>query len=77
MKNTTLAGLSCWCPITIALILLNLPVPAMALSPLQIAVQHQVTGTVTDSNGEPLGGVNIVVSGKGQGTISVLTVPIP
>ncbi|MGS2762144.1 SusC/RagA family TonB-linked outer membrane protein [Sinomicrobium sp. M5D2P9] len=70
MKFTTLAGLSCWCPITIAFILLSLPLPAMALPPLQIDDQHQVTGTVTDSNGEPLGGVNIIVSGKGQGTIS-------
>ncbi|RAV29603.1 SusC/RagA family TonB-linked outer membrane protein [Sinomicrobium soli] len=32
--------------------------------------QRLISGTVTDSNGEPLGGVNIVVSGKGQGTIS-------
>ncbi|SFW76152.1 TonB-linked outer membrane protein, SusC/RagA family [Sinomicrobium oceani] len=70
MKHATLAGLSRWCPITIALILLSLPLPAMALPSLQINDQHQVTGTVTDSNGEPLGGVNIIVSGKGQGTIS-------
>ncbi|WP_268223566.1 SusC/RagA family TonB-linked outer membrane protein [Sinomicrobium oceani] len=43
----------------------------MSASPfLQIDDQHSVTGTVMDSNGEPLGGVNIVVSGKKQGTIS-------
>ncbi|UGU18362.1 SusC/RagA family TonB-linked outer membrane protein [Sinomicrobium kalidii] len=42
----------------------------MASPPFQTTAQHQITGTVTDSNGEPLGGVNIIVSGKGQGTIS-------
>ncbi|UGU17944.1 SusC/RagA family TonB-linked outer membrane protein [Sinomicrobium kalidii] len=70
MKITTLVGLSCWCPISIAFILLNLPVPLLASPPFQTTAQHQITGTVTDRNGEPLGGVNIVVSGKGQGTIS-------
>lgn len=70
MKHATLAGFSCWCPIAIALIFLSLSAPLRASPPLQSTMQHQVTGTITDSNGEPLGGVNIVVSGKRQGTIS-------
>ncbi|WP_268225318.1 SusC/RagA family TonB-linked outer membrane protein [Sinomicrobium oceani] len=70
MKHATLAGFSCWCPITIALIFLSLPVSLIASPPFQSIAQYQITGIVTDSNGEPLGGVNIVISGKGQGTIS-------
>ncbi|MGS2737749.1 SusC/RagA family TonB-linked outer membrane protein [Sinomicrobium sp. M5D2P17] len=70
MKHATLAGFPCWCPITIALILLSLPVSLIASPPFQSIAQYQITGIVTDSNGEPLGGVNIVISGKRQGTIS-------
>ncbi|MGS2762240.1 SusC/RagA family TonB-linked outer membrane protein [Sinomicrobium sp. M5D2P9] len=70
MKHATLAGFSCWCPITIALILLSLPVSLKASLPFQSFTQHQITGTVTDGNGKPLGGVNIIISGKRQGTIS-------
>lgn len=70
MKHTTLAGFSCWCPIAIAFILLSLPVPLRASPPFQSIAQHQIKGIVTDSSREPLGGVNIVISGKGQGTIS-------
>ncbi|MBC9795866.1 SusC/RagA family TonB-linked outer membrane protein [Sinomicrobium weinanense] len=70
MKYATLAGLSCWCPIYIALILLSLPLPLWASFPLQSSPQRQITGKVTDGNGEPLGGVNIIIPGKGRGTIS-------
>lgn len=70
MKNTTLAGLPCWCPITIAFILLNLPVPLRASSPFQFAAEHRITGTVTDQEDLPLAGVNIIIKDRGAGTMS-------
>ncbi|RNL68638.1 SusC/RagA family TonB-linked outer membrane protein [Sinomicrobium pectinilyticum] len=68
MKITTLAGLSCWCPITIALILLNWPVLTRAFpvfNPQQI-----ISGKVTGTDGLPIPGVNILIKSTPIGTVS-------
>ncbi|MGS2741676.1 SusC/RagA family TonB-linked outer membrane protein [Sinomicrobium sp. M5D2P17] len=70
MKIITLAGFSCWCPMTIAFILLSLPLPFWASPSSPFTVQQRVTGTVTDETGLPLPGVNIIIKDKGAGTMS-------
>ncbi|RNL68629.1 SusC/RagA family TonB-linked outer membrane protein [Sinomicrobium pectinilyticum] len=70
MKHATLAGFPCWCPITIVLIFLSLPVSLIASPPLQSTAQHQITGTVTDQEGLPLAGVNIIIKDREAGTMS-------
>ncbi len=70
MKHFTLAGLSCWCPTFITLILLSLSLPIWASPPLQTDEQHQLTGAVTDQAGLPLPGVNILVKNTQNGTMS-------
>ena len=49
------------------LLLLMCVMSSMAVA---IEIQHQVTGTVTDAQGEPLPGVNIQIKGTTMGTIT-------
>jgi len=40
------------------------------IMPASIAKQQTITGTITDSDGNPIPGVNIIIKGTTQGTIS-------
>lgn len=54
--------------------------PPIHASNANVSISQQakkVTGTVTDAKGEPLLGVNVVVKGTTNGTITTLTVSIP
>ena len=42
----------------------------IVIAPKEMLQQNKVTGTVTDKNGAPLPGVNVVVTGTTQGTIT-------
>ncbi|WP_268225150.1 SusC/RagA family TonB-linked outer membrane protein [Sinomicrobium oceani] len=70
MKNDLYIGKDMWrYALFTGMLLVFLPVFA-SVSPPIFSLQHEINGTVTDIDGLPLPGVNIIIKGTQQGTIS-------